>query len=577
MTFLLVLIVAIAFGLVISRHGARISELEKYIKKDSTVPSTPAPTPVSVSTQAPVQTNAVQTPINTEAESGGEEASGRLLGKLGIGALVIGIGFFLKYAIDNHWLSQEAQVVLAVIVGILFISLGVFIRARYAKYSDLLMGGGVAVLYLSIVAAYSFYSLISPGLGFISSILVTAISLVLSTYFSTSALSVIGAIGGFFSPLLFGIENVSQGVIYTYTVILNLGVLGISFFRSWQPLSFVSYIGTFVLYSAWHGSSIGIGGDLAFISIVFVVYNIVIFLQTSYQKKLADAGHLIMLIINALIFTSLAYDLMMPLYEDMLSIASFIVAMFFGALSLAAHKLNPEDKTLTIVLPGLAVTFLSIIVPLEGSGVWVPVMWFIEAVVLYLVASKASNRGYQIMGASVYVLGGIAYIWYEATSAYTGLGVPFFNEQFYVLLCAAGSAFIISYIYHKFGSITAEISRTGTTVFAVVGNIFLLIAGTLEIQKVVGPDSADSVLNTSVSIFWAIYAAFLTALGFMKRMSGPRRLGLVLFLVTALKVLFDVWSLGQMYRIVSFIVFGVIALAASFLYVKYSDRIKEIV
>jgi uncharacterized membrane protein len=83
--------------------------------------------------------------------------------------------------------------------------------------------------------------------------------------------------------------------------------------------------------------------------------------------------------------------------------------------------------------------------------------------------------------------------------------------------------------------------------------------------------------HTAVSILWAIYAALLTIIGFAKRYATPRRMGLILFLITAFKVVIDVWSLGEIYRIVSFIIFGVIALAASFLYVRYRERLKDIV
>ena len=82
--------------------------------------------------------------------------------------------------------------------------------------------------------------------------------------------------------------------------------------------------------------------------------------------------------------------------------------------------------------------------------------------------------------------------------------------------------------------------------------------------------------NTSVSIFWAIYAAILTAVGFAKRSSSLRIFGLTLFIITAVKIFIDVWSLGTIYRIISFIGLGVIALVASFVYVKYKDRLKVI-
>jgi uncharacterized membrane protein len=84
-------------------------------------------------------------------------------------------------------------------------------------------------------------------------------------------------------------------------------------------------------------------------------------------------------------------------------------------------------------------------------------------------------------------------------------------------------------------------------------------------------------MNTSISILWTLYAALLIVIGFAKRYMPARRMGLILFIITAFKVVVDVWSLGEIYRIVSFISFGVIALAASFLYAKYKDRLKDII
>ena len=80
--------------------------------------------------------------------------------------------------------------------------------------------------------------------------------------------------------------------------------------------------------------------------------------------------------------------------------------------------------------------------------------------------------------------------------------------------------------------------------------------------------------NTMVSILWALYAAILTAIGFIKRSSVLRIAGLILFIITAVKVLINIWDLGQLYRIISFVGLGVIALIASFAYAKYKDHLK---
>jgi hypothetical protein len=178
-------------------------------------------------------------------------------------------------------------------------------------------------------------------------------------------------------------------------------------------------------------------------------------------------------------------------------------------------------------------------------------------------------------------------------------------------------AYVIAYMYKKYGSITIEIQKRGMMVFVVIANILTLFALTTQITNYYSwektklyeerqsqsaqnqlynsgyddsairnrvsdeyyakSDSLNNQSNTWVSILWTLYAAALTAIGFAKRFSSVRRLGLALFLITAIKVLFDVWSLGELYRIISFIVFGLIALTASFVYVKYKDRLKDVV
>ena len=163
--------------------------------------------------------------------------------------------------------------------------------------------------------------------------------------------------------------------------------------------------------------------------------------------------------------------------------------------------------------------------------------------------------------------------------------VVFFNAPFIMLIMAAVTAYLITFVYYRYGSLSSEIQKRGIAVFVIVANIITLYALTSQVIIYYELQQIGSVMdaqirnesNTTVSILWALYAALLTIIGFVKRYMTPRRMGLILFIVTAMKVVVDVWSLGELYRIVSFIIFGVIALSASFLYVKYRDRLKDIV
>ena len=79
--------------------------------------------------------------------------------------------------------------------------------------------------------------------------------------------------------------------------------------------------------------------------------------------------------------------------------------------------------------------------------------------------------------------------------------------------------------------------------------------------------------NTVVSVFWIIYAVILIGIGFSNKVKLLRILGLAFFVIIAVKIFFDVWGLGTQYRVISLVVFGVVALLASFGYAKYKDKI----
>jgi uncharacterized membrane protein len=76
-----------------------------------------------------------------------------------------------------------------------------------------------------------------------------------------------------------------------------------------------------------------------------------------------------------------------------------------------------------------------------------------------------------------------------------------------------------------------------------------------------------------ISIYWSLFAITLLLAGILKGRAALRGIGLVLLGGTILKVFFvDLAGLDQLYRIIAFIVLGVVVLAGSFLYFRFSQR-----
>ncbi len=83
----------------------------------------------------------------------------------------------------------------------------------------------------------------------------------------------------------------------------------------------------------------------------------------------------------------------------------------------------------------------------------------------------------------------------------------------------------------------------------------------------------DGLRYGGISILWSLFALGLILRGIGKRIQELRYLGLGLFVIVAWKVFFvDLSELDQFFRIIAFIVLGVLTLSGSFIYLKFQDR-----
>lgn len=514
-----------------------------------------------------------------------EESSGRLLGGLGITAVIIGVGFFIKYAFDNNWIGPAGRVMIGILIGVIIMAIGQWLRKKYLGYSDLLMGGGLVILYVALYASYGFYHLVDPMLAFLGMVLVTAIGVGLSLFNATQTLAFVSFAGGYLAPFMIGQNDIGHWTVFTYVTVLNIGILAILVSKKWTGLIMVGLIATAMHFSSWYFSEYE--DSLLVPTLIFVLIQFILFTASSLtriiiEKLKATELDYFVLGSTALGFADVSYQLLIPEYRPQAAIGAVIIAGFYMAIALLAYRENPEDRSINIFLPGISVSFLTAAIPIQFSGPWIAAWWLIESLILYIIASKSSSRGFQVMGVAVYILGLIDLFWYIATYRVPAEGFTvFFNGPFIMIMMAVVVAYMIAFIYYRFGSTSEEIRKRGITVFVVLANILTLYAFTTQIIEyyraqadIAGYTNAlTNTTNTTVSVFWTLYAALLTALGFAKRYVSLRTMGLVLFLITAFKVLIDVWRLGEIYRIISFIAFGIIALTASFMYVKYKDRL----
>lgn len=103
----------------------------------------------------------------------------------------------------------------------------------------------------------------------------------------------------------------------------------------------------------------------------------------------------------------------------------------------------------------------------------------------------------------------------------------------------------------------------------------LWIYTTLEIHSLLAA-FVPGLRSGGLSVFWGAFALCLVSVGLVKRFRPLRFLGLGLFSFVAVKVFFiDLASLDPLYKIVAFILLGMVLLGAAFVYLRFQDRFSQ--
>ena len=187
-------------------------------------------------------------PAAGRADSLESRIGGRWLLYIGTAALVLGIGFFVKYAFDNDWINQTGRVLIGAAAGLVMVAGGHRVARRgYALYGQIVAGGGFAALYVSVYAALGFYGLIGRPAAFGLMVLITAGAALAADVHRSAGLATFAAAGGYLTPFLVGGGENAQVVLLSYDAILATGAMALAARRNWPFLNLVSY--AFVLFT----------------------------------------------------------------------------------------------------------------------------------------------------------------------------------------------------------------------------------------------------------------------------------------------------------------------------------------
>jgi hypothetical protein len=169
------------------------------------------------------------------------------LNKIGITLLLLGLGFLFKYSIDQNWITPLVRVSFGLVLAAGLIGFGLRLDKSRRVFSQVLMGGGIAALYITGYAAFQLYHLVPHYLAFSFLVVVTLLSYYLSLYQNEPPLALVAVIGGLGTPFILNTGSGNIPGLITYTCVVLAGSMAIYYFRPWRLLYWASWVGGWIV------------------------------------------------------------------------------------------------------------------------------------------------------------------------------------------------------------------------------------------------------------------------------------------------------------------------------------------
>ena len=496
---------------------------------------------------------------------------------LGVVVLIIGIGFFLKYAFDQRWIGPAVRITMGFCLGVVLLVTGNVCYQRGLRGLDIGIGAvGLGALYLTTYAAAQFYRLLPEAPALLVILLTTIVGCCLAVAWASQALAILAFVGGYLAPILLSVFHVDHLLFLGYLGILTLGGQVLALGRNWKTLSFSGATFTWLILVdfSWPTFDAQLrSGTIVFTHALFIIYSILPFAYAALRKKTLPVSIYVLALANSILCSSYVDYLLQ--YEKWPT--ALVYLGYSGGSFLLAWLLwrRTGPVLLSGWLFGQALMLLLFFFADIFSGDLMSICASAQLVLLYWVAASYKDTTLLVV---TFVTGVVLCLGY------------FYNRLGFNLESLEPLSFTTGVIGRWFGGLAlvsaflcvSWLDRTGRVAdshqffnrafeFLGIGTLFGF--ANLELLRFMS-QFMHQAESAGFSALWSIFAVGLMVVGISMRRSVYRASAIGLLFITFIKVLVsDTAEVSTPYRIFSCAILGVVLLAVSFAYHRYSARL----
>ena len=275
-----------------------------------------------------------------------------------------------------------------------------------------LVGLGIFTLYAAAFAALHLYRMWSEQTAFVECAAITALAIGLAVRANSPAVVLLGALGGFLTPILTASNSGNYVGLFTYLAFLNVALVSCAVWKEWSFLKPLALAATALMFSGWWlnehfdpNNSGMVWGTEWFAALHAGIFLMGSTLPPVAWKRRSRTADLVALVADSFFFIGVTWVLFRDRPGQQLALVSWGLAALHAALfGVTFKKLTNADRMPRVHL-ALAAAFFTLAIPLQidDSSYW-SATWCVEGFVFTAVGVYFADRQMCVSAAAVLVL-----------------------------------------------------------------------------------------------------------------------------------------------------------------------------
>lgn len=471
--------------------------------------------------------------------------------KLGAFLILLGLAWFVTYAIINDWLGPVARISLGILAGVGVMAVGHFSIKKYSSAGKVLIAVGAIGLLLTLFAGRYFYQYFNPPLLhlFLMAFVILSGS-ILATLHNSLSLANTMLIGGAIVPILVRTPRFEADMFSAYVFLLGVGAAYIAFSKGWRSMVLLSLIIS-GLYSVGFDYLATDSLKWIFMGGFFVLY-LASNIAAIFRSKSVQLADLFITTINGLLLLAWIFAFVPSEWISLILSAVVVLLTLISSKLLSLNKLSS-----TLLYSGLGVLFLGAATAHELQGNTLLIALSIE-VLLAVVLSRAMFPKTSIPNFVSLLQIIPVFLTLMVLEGYSMSSEVIFSAEFFAVLVSITSLTVTAFVIKQ---------RDFFPVFKLINGLFALAFG-MSLIWIVSHQLFDS-HSVSRGVALVIYCLFGLSSWVYSVYSHRKALKIISNLLLAgvvfRLIFYEVWLMNLEGRILTFVIIGILLVSTPFL------------